>query len=111
VPQLALFHHDPSHDDTFLDAVVRSCQERTRTRQSRLEVLGAKEGDRIDLPELVKNTVQPQSPRGVGSDHAARILVVDDDAGVRQVLRGALTEEGYEVLEAVDGTQALTRVR
>ncbi len=39
-----------------------------------------------------------------------RILVVDDDAGVRQALGRALTFEGYEVLQAGDGAEALRLV-
>jgi len=38
---------------------------------------------------------------------AARILVVDDEAGVRSFLRKALEDGGYEVIEAADGKQAL----
>ncbi len=36
-----------------------------------------------------------------------RVLVVDDDAHIRQVIRLALTKAGYEVLEAGDGGEAL----
>lgn len=39
-----------------------------------------------------------------------RILVVDDDATVRTLLRRMLTIEGYEVDEAVDGASALKKV-
>jgi UDP-3-O-[3-hydroxymyristoyl] N-acetylglucosamine deacetylase len=35
------------------------------------------------------------------------ILVVDDEEGIRNTLRGVLTDEGYEVLEASDGRRAL----
>ena len=37
----------------------------------------------------------------------ARILVVDDDASVRELLRNALEREGHTVTEAADGLQAL----
>lgn len=39
-----------------------------------------------------------------------RILVVDDDANVRTLLRRMLTIEGYEVDEAVDGPSAIEKV-
>ncbi len=37
----------------------------------------------------------------------ARILVVEDDAGVRSVLQNALSDEGYVVATAPDGVAAL----
>jgi DNA-binding NtrC family response regulator len=36
-----------------------------------------------------------------------RILVIDDDASIRQTLEIALTKVGYEVLQARDGEEAL----
>ncbi len=41
----------------------------------------------------------------------ARILVADDDGGVRSFLRKVLEQGGYEVTEAVDGKPALNQVR
>jgi len=40
----------------------------------------------------------------------ARILVVDDDGHIREVVRFALDRAGYAVVEAVDGADALRRV-
>jgi len=40
-----------------------------------------------------------------------RILVVDDEEEVRKVLRLHLTKEGYEVVEAADGQQAMQKIR
>jgi DNA-binding response OmpR family regulator len=39
---------------------------------------------------------------------AARILVIEDDDDVRGMLRALLEDEGYDVLEAVDGDAGLT---
>jgi PAS domain S-box-containing protein len=41
---------------------------------------------------------------------AARILVADDDSGVRHFLRKVLEQGGYSVTEAADGKQALQQV-
>ena len=41
----------------------------------------------------------------------ARILVADDDTGVRTFLRKVLEDSGYEVIEAADGKQALKQAR
>ncbi len=40
-----------------------------------------------------------------------RILVVDDEARIRRMVRMNLELEGFEVIEAADGFQALDRVR
>jgi two-component system chemotaxis response regulator CheY len=39
-----------------------------------------------------------------------RILIVDDSASVRQVAGMALTRAGYEVLEAIDGEDAIAKL-
>lgn len=41
---------------------------------------------------------------------AERVLVVDDEPNVRLVFRTALAAEGYEVVEAADGAEALARL-
>jgi CheY-like chemotaxis protein len=41
---------------------------------------------------------------------AARILVVEDDAAIRQTVAELLQEEGYEVECAVNGADALARL-
>jgi len=38
---------------------------------------------------------------------AERILIVDDDESIRQIVRICLTDEGYEVFEAPNGQVAL----
>jgi len=40
----------------------------------------------------------------------AKILVVDDEAAIRRLLRNTLTRAGYAVVEAEDGRQALHQV-
>lgn len=40
-----------------------------------------------------------------------RILVVDDDPGVRMAIRWTLTKAGYEVIEAEDGAQGIEAMK
>lgn len=41
---------------------------------------------------------------------AHRVLVVDDDAAIRHVIATALAEEGYEVVTATNGREALEQI-
>jgi len=44
----------------------------------------------------------------VATDRGSKLLVVDDDAGVRTFLRVSLEQEGFSVVEACDGPAALS---
>ena len=42
--------------------------------------------------------------------HRQRILLVDDDEDMRSLLADVLNDEGYEVIQAADGAEALVRL-
>jgi len=48
--------------------------------------------------------------RGTAARRGLRVLVVDDDQGVRQALRRGLAAEGFEVYDAADGLLALAQI-
>ncbi len=50
-------------------------------------------------------------PRDGGADRRLSILVVDDEAPIRELLVDLLTEGGFHVVEAGDGKEAMRRVR
>ncbi len=54
-------------------------------------------------------TIQPVHPEPA-EQAPVRVLVVDDDAVIRQLITMNLELEGFEVHEAVDGEDALRRV-
>ena len=41
----------------------------------------------------------------------ASILIVDDDKDIREILRDVLEEEGYAIVEATNGVEALSSLR
>lgn len=49
--------------------------------------------------------------RGKGTDADKTILVVDDEAGVRESIRESLTDEGYRVIDTADGRRVLELIR
>jgi phosphoribosyl 1,2-cyclic phosphodiesterase len=50
VRRLLLFHHDPGHDDTMVDAMVNDARRLIRESGKDLEVDGAREGEEVILP-------------------------------------------------------------
>ena len=67
---------------------------------------------RILLPFATEPTVKPGSrgPYRRNNGSRGRILVVDDEDSVRSVVMRTLQTEGYEVLGARDGKEALTEL-
>jgi signal transduction histidine kinase/DNA-binding response OmpR family regulator len=66
----------------------------------------------IELAALIRqlrDQVAVTTPRP--SDRQARILVVDDDPSIRELLSQEFTEAGYAVSVAADGREALKEVR
>ncbi len=61
------------------------------------------------MPEMA--TVQQTSRRATIRARAKRVLVVDDDRDIRELLVELLASEGYEVASAADGRRALAEAR
>ncbi|MHA1568021.1 MAG: response regulator [Alphaproteobacteria bacterium] len=61
---------------------------------------------------VAANTTRARSLRGAGEgqDEAAHLLIVDDDARLRDLLRKFLSENGYRVTMAADAADARTRL-
>ena len=67
---------------------------------------------RIDYTSYIATDLSIKKPRAVqekieDTASSARILVVDDDAALRSVIRDALVSFGYQVTEAANGAEAL----
>ncbi len=55
--------------------------------------------------------LEGRGPLDAGASGEGHLLVVDDDEGNRRILSRRLTREGYSVVEAADGEEALSILR
>jgi phosphoribosyl 1,2-cyclic phosphodiesterase/CheY-like chemotaxis protein len=137
--RLALFHHDPSHDDDALDRLVDACQNRVQREAADegklLEVTAAAEGESIVLSEDDKFVLRRQmthwqpaqgdharfsdSPAlaqlngtavSSAEAHVEMVLVIDTPENVMS-LTTQLAPEGIQVLMATTPETALATVR
>jgi len=58
-----------------------------------------------------KTTAEQDPPAENKTQSSHRILVADDDAAIRALLRDFLEEEGYQVTEATSGQEALASLQ
>jgi len=49
VKQLAVFHHDPAHADSFVDEIIESCRNRVKNLGAKLIVFAAREGVELGI--------------------------------------------------------------
>lgn len=100
VRKLVLTHHDPSRDDEALDAIVEAMQRRARDAGSALEVIGAAEGQTIELRGNATRAAQPGEAQFLA--HTAidsgvvnqPVLVYVPDQRMKALLDEALALEG-----------------
>jgi len=92
-----------------IDLVELSCRLKSIRRMSYLSHELARAAAEIDGLEKNRHEHDGESTKGVemGGAVVNKVLVVDDQAEIRGVLSGFLQNEGYEVLLAVDGEEAI----
>lgn len=73
--------------------------------------LQQKEHGRRDAPLVSMSRMLPHGGRELVGTVVNTVLVVDDDEAIRETLRTLLEDAGYRVEEAVEGMEALRRLR
>jgi CheY-like chemotaxis protein len=107
VKRLALFHYDPTRSDNGVDALITASRERAAASGLPLEILGGAEGLEVALAPGDALSASEQGPRAPRVPTRARVLVCDDDDAIAKVLETALRRDGYEVLRAHNGAEAI----
>lgn len=59
----------------------------------------------------LQGPLAPPFPRALADSRPSKVLVVDDETGVRQLIVDILRCDGYEVSEACDGVEALQHLQ
>ncbi len=66
---------------------------------------------RVFLPRVAEAAERKTAPSAAASGGHETILLVEDDTGVRSMMRTALQKRGYRVLAAADGAEAIETER
>ena len=112
VRRLFLTHHDPTHDDLFLDQTERQAQAIAALLHSPLAVSCAREGFAQSFERDAQNrhVNAVAASNGVAID-SPLVLVIDDDEDLRVLARRALTRAGHRVTEAEGGEEGLAMMK
>ncbi|MDP8983036.1 MAG: response regulator [Acidobacteriota bacterium] len=107
--QLALTHHDPMHDDAFLDQVEERARALAHLRGRQLDVFCAAEGDELGVFPHQSDAEFPHPVLGPAAAvrRRLRILIVDDEDSTRCTVKDALVMDGHVVMEACGGQEGL----
>ena len=108
--KLALFHHDPTHDDDTIHEFEKHAQARARAAGSSLEVFAAEEGLVVELTGAVSERANPEeSALERRPIRGGRILVVMGNPSDFTDVEQTLFEDALVVNGVSDGQSAIER--
>jgi len=108
--RVALFHHDPTHDDAAMERLEAGAKARAQAAGSRIEVFAAREG--LELTLTGDGRAAPVSDVSALRRRlvaGARVLVVTLDDAQVMAIEDVLAEDGMVALPVPDMHAALTR--
>jgi len=111
VHRLVLTHHDPTHDDNFLDDIQHRARNFARRRDFLMQVMCAYEGMEIEVlaPHSDRVRTIDIAPSVPVETEKTKVLIVDDDPNLRLLATASLKRDGYEIYEAANGLEGLKR--
>ena len=108
--RLALFHHDPEHDDAAVGQLEAAARARVADRRASLDVFAAAEGVELDVrgggpgPAVVERSALRRRPIIGG-----RVLIVSADEADIASIGQVLAEENLVLLPTVDAETAVAQ--
>jgi phosphoribosyl 1,2-cyclic phosphodiesterase len=108
VKRLALFHHDPTHDDDVMDRMEAAARARVAESGSGLDVFAAREGLEVHITGSARTApVAEISALRRRLIAGARVLVVTSDESQVATIEEVLAEDGMVALPVPDMHAAL----
>ena len=115
VRRLALFHHDPEHDDATVDAIAARAGEWAGKARYTPEIFAAAEGQSIDLASdaPVGDCAAPRGSALLPEElrSSSSVLIVEDDPDMQALVRATLDDPELRVLSASTGEEGLRLAR
>jgi len=111
VARLALFHHDPSHDDATIRRLVVAAQARVAVHGGRLNVFAAAEGCTVEVHGTGQAaTIAETSALRHRSIAGRRVMLVGADHAQAVAITHTLAEDDLIVVHTPDQRTALAQV-
>jgi diguanylate cyclase (GGDEF)-like protein len=112
VKRLALFHHDPTHDDGTMDRLESEAREHVASMNGTVDVFAAFEGLEVE----VKGSGPVETVAGSSAFRrlpigGRRVLVASNDADEVAAIEQELSEDGLVLLSVDTAAEVLDRVR
>ena len=112
VHRLALFHHDPTHDDAWIDAVQDDFRRVVRERGSTMDVFAAAEGLKVEIQGKVERPpVVGDSALRQRSIIGQRVLLISPNKSDFSLMEPMLVEDGLILMPMQDAELALKRAQ
>jgi len=110
--RLALFHHDPTHDDAMIQAIEAQVRQRVQRAGSSMDVFAAAEGMKIEIAGRGSTkTIADTSALERRAIAGSRVLIVSDYDNDVQEIEQILDEDALFLSPVRDGRDALDRAQ
>ncbi|MEK7215798.1 MAG: diguanylate cyclase, partial [Chloroflexota bacterium] len=111
--RLALYHHEPTHDDSAIDQLQAHAQNYAATHRSELEVFGAREGMDLTLAagRVERHDRTSRSALELRSVAGSRVLVASADGDLAAQIAGVLIPEDISPMVVTDPAGVVGQAR